>query len=243
MRLRIVTANIFVSNPEPRRGVKRLIERLPWLPPDSLGLQETGLANKKLDALKHYRAYFYHTPEIYLKSNAILVHDRNGRARYFHVDGARGILGRDGKWGVTPPRTIDGVTYQRRRHTITHINTHFHVIPEDEMRGVSLEEAPLVVKQYVEQVDKLIELAKKYKRLGNIVVITADGNARTHDGYDWHGAVYVRLENIGMRVVRNGVDIVAYFPTQLRQRGMRIVDKSVFGSDDHDAIALNLTTR
>lgn len=232
MRIRTVTANMYVGNKTPGLGVERLIKTIrPWRKPDSLGLQEVGAHMGNLNGVKGYRAFWKAGESRFTRSNAILVRDKYeilGTKFYPAAAGAGTVL--------TPPRNILVVKYRKGKHKIAHVNTHFHVVPEETLARQSESEYGRAGRQYRDHAKLLNEIVKKYEDAGYIVIVTGDINARKKHGQpEWKYSVYNYIKKVRMRTLLHSVDMIAY-PRSLKLTAHRTVSRTVTGSDAHDAI-------
>jgi len=132
-----------------------------------------------------------------------------------YIDGAEGIEGatanRDdrGIWIVGWKRPL-----RRKRRVI--INSHLPVLTPESREG------------HLAQCADIATAAKRYKARGFLVYVTVDFQG---------GPLAGMLEEIGMTVVRKGIDLVAFFPDQLADLGHQFVPAAVINSD-HPAIAV-----
>lgn len=237
MRIRVATANLFVNNEDPAQGVRNLVSAVrPIRPPDSIGIQEGGKHLPKLGTLEDYQLVADRQGDLFERSNPILVHKR------FVLLDAEFIPAAAGTGTTTSrPRNIAVARYLKQGVQVAHINTHLHVVPEDEIvfRGVS---GRIMLNrretQYVRHIEKLLRLIDKIRDDGFVVFVTADGNTRPRTNIpDWEFALYVALaKRAALKVERNGVDVIAYDEKQVRKLERKVVSRTVTGSDDHDAI-------
>ena len=237
MHLRVATANLYVNNEDPAQGVRNLVNALrPVRPPDSIGIQEGGKHLPELRTLEDYQLVADRRGDLFERSNPILVHKR------FKLLGKEFIPAAAGTGTSTSrPRNIVVARYEKQGVKVAHINTHLHVVPEDEIALRALNGRVVLNRremQYVRHVEKLLTLIDRIRDEGFVVFVTADGNTRPRTNVpDWEFALYVALARRGkLKVERNGVDVVAYDTHQVRKLQRRVISRSVTGSDDHDAI-------
>ena len=229
---------MYMGNHTPGVGINRLVARLrPWRMPDSIGCQEVGRYTNNLHRALGYKVFFKDGTSRYTRSNAILLR-RGLRVIDFHfLPAAEGTGTR-----VTPPRSILVLKYKKRGKKIAHINTHMHVVPEDQLAHTPENEYGKAARQYRDHAILLNETILSLKKDGYVVVVTGDMNTRHIDGQgEWKYSVYNHIKTAGMKTVVHGVDLVAY-PVQATLIDSRVVPKAVTGSDDHDAIAIRIKT-
>lgn len=240
MRIRVATANLYVNNEDPAQGIRNLVNALrPTRPPDSIGIQEGGKHLPELRTLEDYQLVADGGGDLFERSNPILVHNRFTLLDAEFIPAAAGT-----GTSTSRPRNIAIARYLKQGVQVAHINTHLHVVPEDEIvfRGVS---GRIMLNrretQYVRHVERLLSEIDRVRDEGFVVFVTADGNTRPRTKVpDWEFALYKALASRGkLKVERKGVDIVAYDAKQVRKLERKEVDRKITGSDDHDAIFIS----
>lgn len=236
---------MYIGNAHPEKGLERLFYRLrPWRKPDSIGVQEVGITAGRLGNLKGYSTFYKRNGNVYQRSNAILVKNSHRILGWTWIPAARGVE----NVSTAPERNIVIVRYEKKYRfrkkylKIAHINTHFHVVPEDELRGVGQDDWPRVATQYAEHAKLLTKKINDLHENGFVVFVTCDGNARRLEGRDWYWSAHLAAERGNLTVVQNGVDFAAFSHGRLRLVGKKVIDKSVTDSDDHDSITIKVTT-
>jgi len=232
---------MYVGNRYPGDGFTRLVKALrPWLKPDSAGLQEVGEHPGNLESVRGYNLFMKRGPETerFHRSNAILLKKGLTFLGFEFIKAADGA-----GTPVTPPRSIIVVRYKKRGRKIAHINTHFHVVPEEDLARMSEHEYGKAARQYRDHAILLNKTALGLMRAGYFVVVTADANTRPRAGVpDWKYSVYNYLPKAGMKIVRNIVDLVGY-DSRMKLTGHKIIHSGVTGGDGHSAIAVKLSVR
>ena len=240
MHVRVATANLFVGNPDPAGGVVKLVNALkPVRPPDSIGIQEGGKHLPELRTLEDYQLVADARGDLFERSNPILVHKRFELLGKEFIPAVKGTGTKE-----TPPRNIAIARYVKQGVKVSHINTHLHVVPEDDLAVRAVNGRVILNRretQYVRHIEKLLQVIDREREDGFVVVVTADGNTRPRTNVpDWDFALYLALDKRAkLKVERRGVDVVAYDPKQLRKLQRKDVSRSVTGSDDHDAIFIS----
>lgn len=252
MNLRFCTANVYVGNRGLAVGIVRLVLALrPWRPPHSLGLQECSVHWRQLRTLLLYRVEVRGRTPIE-HSNPVLVRRGLKRVQRTHQFlGAKGYES-DGRWGTHPPRTVTTAFYRtrprrgRRSVSVAHVNTHFHWVAGlvHEWQNLSWDDLPRVAREYHEHVYRVYQHCDRLLDSYDQVVLTCDGNARPLGSADWEHAVYnVFGRDPHWHVERHGVDCVITSRRGVDDIDVRTVSRGVFGSDDHDALAVRLDRR
>lgn len=233
MRVTIGTANIHQRNNRVPTGVARATFRLlPRRAADIWGLQECAFSEASINAVPRYEDFQSKSRDWTERSNAILMHERNAAVSYQHVDAVSGVKHGD-VWGASAPRDFDILFWNRGKTRFVHITTHFHYIETKAVYGRREDQLSRASQQHRDHALKLVALVQKYKSEGYIVTVTADGNISPWTGRNWRFASYYQLERAGMKLVRNNIDWIAYFPDQLTLKWSKTMPINTMYSDTH----------
>lgn len=235
---------MYVFNRTPGRGINRLVRFLkPWPKPDSIGVQEVGEHTEKLADARGYRVFFKRPDEDtrrrgidprHVRNNAILLKRSLEVIDFEYIHAADGT---DSKY--CPPRSIVVLKYKKRGRDIAHVNTHLHVVPEEELPNTPESKYGEAARQYADHSILLNKTVERLRRTGYIVVVTGDMNTRPKTtARPWKYSVYNYIVRASMAVVRHGVDLIAYDNFKLRLMEHKFVPNHITGSDAHDAIAV-----
>lgn len=239
MHVRVASANMFVHNPDPVGGIAGLVRAVrPMRPPDSIGVQEGSDMLPELRQVPDYQLVADTHGDRFARSNPILVNKRFEIIDTEFIQAAAGT-----GTSTTPPRNIVIAQYLKQGVKVAHVNTHLHVVPEEDLAARRVAGIPTLnrrEKQYVNHVERLVKILGRLRDDGFVVFVTADGNTRPRTGVsDWDFALYVALaKQAKLKVERNGVDIVAYDGKQVKKLERKVISRKVTGSDDHDAIVV-----
>lgn len=233
MRLTIQSTNLYVFNKNPLRTLRTVWYRVaPWVI-DSAGIQEGGESIGQLKDLRLYKTYVRRGNR-HTQNNPILL--RKG-LKFLARQWTPAAAGTGGK--LTPPRNIQTVCYKKRGKKIAHINTHFHVVPEDKLAFRDEDEYARVGRQYQKHAELVKEMMLHFKKLGYIVFVTADGNTTPYSGpKEWKYSAYKYLDFKSFKVHRHGVDIIVYDTDEVTDVKFKVISKSVLGDADHDTVVL-----
>jgi len=240
MRIRIVQANVRIVNHNVRSGIKDVIRKLRWysLKPDVFGLQETANAAQRgyLRDFPHYTTHFHKPVSHWNNDNMTLLHKRNKFQSFKQVHAANGVKHRDGRYHGTAPRQYTVTTFKRGKHKFAHFDTHTHVLNEKDSYLLPENKWSRAAKQYKKHVILMTEDMKRYKKLGYIVTLTSDDNAdrfRVNGKlHDWEYSLYHYVQkHLGMKVEKHHIDMIAWFPDQLKKVSSKWLDKDIIHSD------------
>ena len=243
VRHRIVTANLFVGNPAkgskvsgPVSGVNQIIAKVAaWFrfEPDVIACQETHKMLRRLEQVGGYNVHVADEAGEAGRELAVLLNSKHKfLSSKFHptVTGA-------GEGAMNHPRGMFVVRYIKRGVKVAVINTHGPVFGEDRVaEGAQPGEA---AEQHAKHAQKVARIVSLHRAAGYTVFVTADANSRG----TWDRSLPAVLKAAGMRVVRNGVDLIACDPKMVTAPDVRRVPKELTGSDHHDAIAIRTVTR
>ena len=233
---RIVTANMFVNNPDPVRGVMRIIDRTTQAfkyGPDAIAMQETHRMLGKLERVGGYDLLYADEGEAGRELGVLLQSKLAASARTeFHptVPGT-------GDGALDHPRGIFVVKYTKRGRKVAVVNTHAPVFGEDRM--VDGDAPGPAALQHSAHAQKVVRTVERLKANGYTVFVCTDANSRGR----WPESLPAVLEASGLKVVRDNVDLIAMDPKQVKAPEVEIVDRRLTGSDHHDAIAIRTTER
>lgn len=235
MRIRIQTTNFYTFNRRPRFTLRQAEKHSTIGKPDSIGGQEAGRALfYGLRFYKGYRTAWKRSPNHHHRGNVILMR----KSKRHKALGKRWFKANDGagtKW--TPPRNVFVLFYEKRGTKIAHINTHFHVVPEEKLPRLDEEQYGRAAEQYVDQVRLVRRLMRQYKREGYVVFVTMDANTRPRHGVpDWRYAAYKFLERGPWVVSRRGVDLIIHDSDLVKRVGFDLVNKELLGRADHPTL-------
>ena len=233
---RVVTANMFVSNPDPVRGVMRIIDRATQAfkyQPDAIAMQETHHMLGKLEKVGGYELLYADEGEAGRELAVLLNSKLAATARTEFHPTVPGV----GSGAFDHPRGIFIVKYTKRKRKVAIVNTHAPVFGEDRMVDGAAP-GPAAV-QHSAHSQKVVNTVARLKANGYTVFVCADANSRGR----WPESLPVLLEAAGLKVVRDNVDLVAMDPAQVKAPETETVDRRLTGSDHHDAIAIRTTER
>ena len=238
IRHRIVTANLFVGNKDPRGGVGKIVSECLTAfggRPDVIGIQE-GHGRGILEALARVDGYRLlvardqgeagkDVPTLLRARWELLGHE------FTHaVDGT-------GTGVFDHPRGFLTVRYVKRGVNVALVNTHMGVIgrEREEEAGAGGKVAASAA-DHAKHAALQNEHVAQLRADGFTVFVTADANA--HKGV-WSESLPSVLETSGMRVTIMGVDLIASDPERTLDPTIARIPKELTGSDAHDAIAIS----
>lgn len=238
IRHRIVTANLFVGNQDPRGGVQNIISECRSVlggRPDVIGIQE-GHGRGILEELAELEGY------------QLLVARDQGEAgkdvpmllrvnwQLLEHEFTRTVEG-TGTGVFDHPRGFLTVRYVKRGIGVAVVNTHMGVIgPKREAEaGAGGNVAPSAA-DHAKHAAIQDEHVAQLRAEGLTVFVTADANA--HKGV-WSKSLPSVLETSGMRVTFSGVDLIASDPERTEEPTVARISKELTGSDAHDALAIS----
>jgi hypothetical protein len=238
IRHRIVTANLFVGNKDPRGGVRQIITGCLSEfggRPDVIGIQE-GHGRGILEELAKVKGYQLlvardqgeagkDVPTLLRVKWQLLGHE------FTHaVDGT-------GTGVFDHPRGFLTVRYVKRGVQVALVNTHMGVIgrEREEEAGAGGKVAASAA-DHAKHAALQNEHVARLRAEGFTVFVTADANA--HKGV-WSESLPSVLETAGMRLTIFGVDLIASDPERTDEPTVARIPKELTGSDAHDAIAIS----
>lgn len=235
MSIVIQSTNFYTFNKDPRQTLRAARKHSHIRRADSIGGQEGGRPlSHGLKRFKGYKTFWKRSTNRHVKNNPILV--RKGKR--FEFLGKKWFKTADGTGRpTTPQRNVYVVFYRKGPVKIAHLNTHFHVVPEEDLAGKEERQYGETAKQYVEHVKFVRQLMQQYKREGYIVFVTADGNTRPRQGVDdWKYSAYVYLARGKFNVTRHVLDIIVHDSELVRKVNFEIVDQKHLGAANHDTL-------
>lgn len=233
MKIRIQSSNVYVNNRTPRKAIRRARERSPLNRADSIGVQEGGKALfKGLRSVKGYRTFWKKSPKVHARHNPILLKRRPWikplGQQWFLVANGAGTK-------VTPPRNAFVLFYRKGPVKVAHINTHFHVVPEERLARTNNYGAAAT--QYIEHVKFVWDLMNQYKREGYVVFVTADGNTRPKKGHpEWEYSAYKYLSRGKWNIYRNGLDFIIHDSELVTRVAAKTIGRNLLPGADHDTL-------
>ena len=238
IRHRIVTANLFVGNKDPRGGVRRIIIECRSAfggRPDVIGIQEghgRGIL-AELAKVKGYRLLVARDQGEAGKDVPTLLRARWQLLGHEFTHTVEGT----GTGVFDHPRGFLTVRYVKRGVRVAVVNTHMGVIgrEREEEAGAGGTVAPSAA-DHAKHAAVQNEHVAQLRAEGFNVFVTADANA--HHGV-WSESLPSVLETSGMRVTFIGVDLIASDPLRTEDPGVARIPKELTGSDTHDALAIS----
>lgn len=235
MRIRIQGTNFYTFNRNPRFTLRQVEKHSLVGRPDSIGGQETGRPlSRGLRRFAGYKTFWKRSFDHQRKNNAVLVrrssHHKVLNTEWYHAADGAGTR-------VTPPRDVFVVFYRKYGTKIAHINTHFHVVPEEKLAARDEVLYNKAARQYVEHVKFVRQLMFQFKREGYVVFVTADGNTRPKEGEpEWKYSAYRYLARGPFAVSRNIIDIIVHDNSLVQRVKFDVIDKRHLGQADHDSL-------
>jgi hypothetical protein len=238
IRHRIVTANIYVGNKDPRGGVQQIITECLSVfgaRPDVIGIQE-GHGRGILDELAKVKGYQLLVARDQGEAGKDVPTLLRTRWQLLDQEFTHTVEG-TGTGVFDHPRGFLTVRYVKRGVNVAVVNTHMGVIgrAREEEAGAGGKVAPSAAdhaKHAAIQNEHIAQLRAE----GFTVFVTADANA--HEGV-WTQSLPSVLETSGMRVTIFGVDMIASDPERTLEPKIARVPKELTGSDDHDALVIS----
>ena len=237
LRHRIVTANMYVKNPDPLSGVNRIIAKATAafrFGPDAIAMQETQRMHGPLSKVGGYTLL---VPEA--------EHGEAGAELAVLLQSGLKVLGvkfheaadGTGEGVFAHPRGIFVVRYVKRGRKVAVVNTHMGVTADPDTLNAG--RVGPAAEQHAEHALKVARLVARLQEAGYLTFVTADANARGLWGRD----LVTVLGTAGLKVTRNNVDLIASDPDRAKAPDVQIVSRRLTGSDTHDAIAIRCTER
>jgi endonuclease/exonuclease/phosphatase (EEP) superfamily protein YafD len=227
-RLTVVTANLWVSNPQPLGDLARLVA----LRPDVLGLQEARRFDPLLLGIDGYLAV---VPDQVPAESQDPILLRRATTRFLG-SGAERMCG---AVGSAPARWAVYALFESGGRRIAYVNTHLDSHVEQDGRPYPLPR----VRRYVEHLDRLALLVDSLRSRGYDVLVGGDFNwAWTGSRQQWVHAPVRMFDALGLVVQWSQptapagasfedrrIDYLAHDPGSLRIAGQRLVG----GHSDH----------
>jgi hypothetical protein len=249
VRHRVAFANMYVYNPAkgsavdgPTSGVNNIIavgKSAFRFAPDVIAMNETQRMLTALGLVSGYNLYVARAQGEGGKELAVLLRStlKILDTEYHHAaDGT-------GEGVFDHPRGVFIVKYMKRGHKVALVDTHMGYIgkADHELDMESGAVRPgIAAQQHAEHAELVVSLVKRLRANGFVVFVTADANSRGI----WHLSLPAQLKAAGMKIMRDGVDLIAYDPARIKvSPDVRIVPKEKTGSDSHDAIVINAIER
>lgn len=238
VRHRIVTANLFVHNADPARGIRNIVRRVvkafDWAPA-VIAIQEGQRHLPELAEIRGYSRLVNLTDGEASREIPVLLRSKLKQLGVEYHHAADGIAG--GADVLDHRRGIFVVKYAKRGRQCAVVNTHMGVFGEARTAGGHPGAA---AKQHAGHAQLVVSIVQRLRRQGYVVHVTADANSRD----DWPEALPAALKAIGMTVTRHGVDLIASDPNAVRPAvDVSIIPKALTGSDAHDGLAVRTTER
>ena len=238
IRHRIVTANIFVGNKDPRGGVRQIVTECRSVfggPPDVIGIQE-GHGRGILDELAKLKGYQLLVARDQGEAGKDVPTLLRVRWQLLDHEFTHTVEG-TGTGVFDHPRGFLTVRYVKRGIRVAVVNTHMGVIGREREAeaGAGGNVAPSAA-DHAKHAAIQDEHVSQLRAEGFTVFVTADANA--HHGV-WAKSLPSVLEASGMRVTIFGVDLIASDPGRTDEPTVARIPKELTGSDAHDAIAIS----
>jgi hypothetical protein len=233
VRHRVVTSNLYVGNKNPLAGVNRIIAKVKAafrFVPDVVACQESHHALLPLGKVEDYQLLVASDEGQAGRELAVLLHDRRkliGTEFHPAADGT-------GTGVFDHPRGVFVVKYLKRGRKVAVVNTHMGLVPKSDVD----KNGPAAV-QHAEHALLVARIVQRLQRNGFTVFVTADANSTGA----WESSLPAVLARIGMKVTLNHIDLIASDPKRVGLPKVQTIDKTLVGSDTHDAVAISATER
>lgn len=228
----VVSWNAYARNPDQAAGALAVVDaafKVTGRLPDMLGLQE-GASLTSGQAVGRYVAVVAEGDR-----NPVLVKARHKVVLNERRHGSKGI----GDGVNQRDRTTHVVGVERRnglRQAV--VNAHLAHLGDallPALVGRAVGDCPEVAQGHAVHVLDIVSTAEWLRREGWQTFVTADANTRPHDGKEWEHGLAAQLKAAGWTVVRSGLDLVAFHPSQVtaRKNGGRL---KVPSGSNHDPV-------
>lgn len=231
-RLTVGTANLFVRNNRQGAGLLRLAR---WWKtrnrvfPDALAGQE---ARQILD-----RVFLGLVYKIYGDQYGVIAVKRWFRVEFATRHDGAPAIGDNGP--NRKPRKDWHVGFIKRGQRCVVINTHNHVVPEQDMVGKPRSEWPRQGRVSADHSAKVVADAVAYASTGWLPVVCADSNSDVNSR--WVGSLANQLRKAGFGVFGHKVDLIGVPLTLAKFEKTEVVDRRVVGSDKHASLIASIT--
>jgi len=232
---RIVSANLHVNNPDPIAAANQIVAkvkaRFSWVP-DVIAFQETQ-RDSTLSALNRVEGYSLFAARDKGEAGrelGVLLHDTLKCLGVEFTKAADGVKGGDPVFDH--PRGIFVVKYLKRRRKVAVVNTHMGVFGEDRTANGSVPGE--AAQQHAVHARRLLNKVRELEAAGFLVFVTADANSTG----EWDESLPAVLEDGGLRLSQNRIDLVASDPKRVRAPEVLVIPKTAIASD-HAVVAIS----
>lgn len=214
VKFRVAFVNIFSANKAKVFGIVQLIKAIKlsgWRRPDSIGVAE----GEGLGLVPGYQKCVYRQDGRAGREIPILLRKKHTVIGVEYAHAADGKEDADGpaKWD----RGIWIVKYKKGKAKVAHLNTHFGFEDSENAKHRRL----------------LVEKVRVLQAQGFLVFVTADANSAAAD-------LTKALRDLGLKVLRRGVCLIAHDKRLVSLMDKRVFDRSVVGADDHSPLAVRV---